>query len=393
MTLQRHAAVVALAALATLGVAAAGFGVGARQLQTIHEDSVHAAARLDAMEDLRTSAARCETAVRRARPDTDQGEIQEACQAAEHSLSVLGRVAEAGGADAPDVAALGVGFAELGRIYGASPGRQAGAILATPDYQRARSSLDELSDRQRIDAAATEERAADLFALLRLFALVLPAIGAVLFIVSAATLALRLSRRFSAVSSATRRVAFGDLDARIEIPAGGELEEVAHAFARVTHELRTAREITADAKRTAQDLASEVARAAIASAGLREVGTALEELAVTADLLGASLEGSGASRLHEALEVLRSRDEALRGAITRDATCRRVLDHLDALARHWSAEIDQAQARSLDLDARLDHVRAVVAKRLAQASSPVEREDRALRLGQAGADGSGRRAA
>lgn len=377
MSLHRNVILVTLLAVAFALGAGGTLALGARHVAAINEASTFAHLQLELADEAQRAVDTCDQIVRRHALYDD---VSGRCAAAEKAFVELARSASddpSADADVVDVAGEEDEDDELAHIGdGLLPALRAAAAGHTPDlaerfdapaFLAARAALNDYERMERSDVAATERRAQAALGRMVWVGVLAPFVAASFFIVAAVWLARRLIRGFRALAEATRRIAEGDFDARLDARPGDEFGDAALAFEQMTSELRAAHSAADDAQRQARDLAHEAGKAEIAAGVLHNIGNALNGLTVSTSLLRQTLGATRASRLRDATTRLRDRDQELGGRVSADPTSAKLLAYLDALGKRWIEEIEGTTTRTAEIEAAVEHMRAVVSKQQAHA--------------------------
>jgi C4-dicarboxylate-specific signal transduction histidine kinase len=220
----------------------------------------------------------------------------------------------------------------------------------------------------------------------------------------------RIQRVIPAVAFLLMLLLFAFVLWRIILPFAASTEELAHSEAALRHardelELRVAerteelaranealrhshddlevrvKERTQelkDTQRRAVELARQAGMAELATNVLHNVGNVLNSINTSSTILGERLQTSRVESLLKLSRLLEERRADLASFLTADERGRRLPEYLDMLGRHLSAEREEMQGMTVELQRHVEHIRMIVETQQSYAMSSSLLEETSL---------------
>lgn len=157
-----------------------------------------------------------------------------------------------------------------------------------------------------------------------------------------------------------RDLATGDLDHRIHIRTGDEVEHLAEAFNYMVKELQRANRERETAQKKLVDTARQAGMAEMVSNVLHNVGNVLNSVGVTISMMQRRADKSKVASLSQLAEMIQDQGEHLARYLTEDPRGRKVPAFLISLSEHLGQENEQNAADIMALERHVQHVRDII---------------------------------
>ena len=170
----------------------------------------------------------------------------------------------------------------------------------------------------------------------------------------------RLSVPISKLEAFTRKIASGDLDERIHIHSGDEVEQLAESFNFMVDELQRANEERHAYQKKLVDTARHAGMAETVINVLHNVGNVINSVGVTTATMKQRIEQSRLASLHRTAALLEEQKDDLVRFLTEDPRGRKVPSYLTALCGHLDSEQKALVADLTGLDRLVQHIRDII---------------------------------
>lgn len=155
-------------------------------------------------------------------------------------------------------------------------------------------------------------------------------------------------------------IASGDLDRRIHIRTGDEVEHLAEAFNYMVDELQRANRERETAQKKLVDTARQAGIAEMVSNVLHNVGNVLNSVGVTTDMMQRRTATSKIASLSLLAKMIQDQGEHLARYLTEDPRGQKVPTFLISLSEHLVRENEQNAADTKALERHVQHVRDII---------------------------------
>ncbi|MFV8753548.1 ATP-binding protein [Nannocystaceae bacterium ST9] len=219
---------------------------------------------------------------------------------------------------------------------------------------------DSIAADERDELAQARARESELTDRLGRRLLSLALFGVAFVVVPGLGLLRRMRRDLAALLDAAKRIASGDLDARVDLRGESELARLGRGFNHMVEQLARSRLAREQAARRARDLAREAGVAQITTGVLHNVGNALNSVGVSLDMIEEQRIEQRLDRVARIGRMLEPQRDHLARYLADDPTGRRLAEYLLLLAPELERQSSAYSSELARLRERVDHLVRIV---------------------------------